>query len=189
MPHGPFAMSQAGLTLRHFSRLGHLHFSLQCRLRSEGHPIPSMLRLVWKCALRLLYIGVNDEWLGGWGRGELIKILRPRQRVCRELTWWWWTGLRVSKQVLSFLRDLAFGETHADPLGRVLIQRVPYLFPGLQQSKVESVTECRDWGWGWGSLPAFSGLLELFPFCFQSFFLFGPCHAVTICQTVILACL
>lgn len=76
-----------------FLRLGHLHCSLQRRLRSEGHPIPSMLRLVWKCALRLLYIGANDEWLGGWGWGELIKILRPRrQRVCRELTWWWWTG-------------------------------------------------------------------------------------------------
>lgn len=117
-----------------FLRLGHLHFSLQRRLRSEGHPILSMLRLVWKYALRLLYIGVNDEWLGGWGRGELIKILRPRrQRVCRELTWWWWTGLQVSKQVLSFLRDPAFGEIHADPLGRVLIQRVSYLFPMLQQ--------------------------------------------------------
>lgn len=153
--------------------MGHLHFSLQGRLRSEGHPIPSMPRLVWKCALLLMYIGVNDEWLGGWGRGELIKILRPGQRVCRELTWWWWMGLRVSKQVLSFLWDGAFGETHADPLacqdgdtGQSSHSEgvLPLSWAVAKQKGISYWMQGLGVGWGAPCQPPLVSL-RLFPFC------------------------
>lgn len=87
------------------------HF-VQIGLRGvRVHPIPGMLRHVWKCVF-LLYVGVHDKWWRGWG---LIKTpRRPWQTIYRE------TGFAEVKSSSIFQRKL-FHLSENGHLGKPLL--------------------------------------------------------------------